>query len=64
MDTITNYIYDYQKRLVYNTYNASKIKKAYKLFHLSRIFSIFYSSCGRRTFGSIRDYIKLNKEEI
>lgn len=34
LDTVTSYVYTYQKRLVYNTYNAKTIKKAYKLFLL------------------------------
>ncbi len=58
MDTVTQYISNYQKKLVYNTYNALKIKKSYKQSLLARMFTIFYCSCGRQAFSGILDYIK------
>ena len=63
IDTVTTYIYDYQKKLFYNTYTKRKISKAYRLFLLARMFTIFQNSCGKLTFSSIKDYIKDNQKE-
>ncbi len=62
-DYVINYTNNYQRRMVYNTYNALKIKKAYKLFLLTRMFTIVYSACGKQTLASIQDYIKNNQKE-
>ena len=58
MDTVTSYIYSYQKKLVYNTFTAKKIKKAYKQFLLNRMTSIFNLMGTRRAIGCIREHVK------
>ena len=61
---MTNYIYEYQKRLIYNTFNAKKIKKAYSLFLVQRFVTVLQNSAGKQVIASIRDYIKDNQKEI
>ena len=58
IDTVTHYIDNYQKRLVYNTYNAKKIKKAYRLFLMQRFVGILQNSSCKQAVGSIREYIR------
>ena len=54
VDTVTSYIFDYQKRLVYNTWNAKKIKKAYRMFLMQRFVSILQNSACKQGVSSIR----------
>ena len=61
VDTVSNYIFAYQRRVIFNTYNAKKIKKAYYLFHMQRMLSILQNSAERQGVSSIRDYIKDNQ---
>lgn len=63
MDTVTSYIYSYQQKMVFNTYTANKIKKAYKLFLLARMVTIFSCTAERQAFGSLRISVKQQQQE-
>jgi hypothetical protein len=58
LDYVTNYAEGYQKKMLFNTYVAIKIKKAYKMFILARFMTILNGSCGRQTFSALQQHTR------
>ena len=63
MGGVINYVNSYQQKLVYNQYNARKIKKEYRLLLMRRFVEVLNCSGERRGIASIRDYNDSHRKE-
>jgi hypothetical protein len=63
IDYVTNYAFDFQKRLLFNSSISIRIKKLYKAYLMERLLNILNDSGCRQTFSVIYEHCKDQRKE-